>query len=169
MKSIATIAAALLFAAVLAPAAGFAAELAGRVVAVSDGDTITVLDAGRKPHKVRLSGIDAPESRQAFGTRSTQSLAKQVFDRQVSVEWGKHDRYGRIVGVVFVDGRDVNLAQVRAGLAWWYRQYAREQAPDDRQLYEAAENEAKVARRGLWADPQPVPPWAWRRAGRNAD
>ena len=72
--------------------------------------------------------------------------------------------YSRTVGVVLVNGHDVNLEQVRAGMAWWYRQYAKEQTPDDRQLYELAENEARVATRGLWADPQPVPPWDWRRA-----
>lgn len=70
--------------------------------------------------------------------------------------------------MVLVDGHDVNLEQVRAGMAWWYRQYAKEQTPADRQLYELAENDARAAKRGLWADSQPVPPWEFRRQGRNA-
>ena len=142
--------------------------LSGRVVAVHDGDTITVLDANRTQHKIRLTGIDAPELGQAFGNPSKQNLSKWVYNRQVIVDWNKRDRYGRTVGVVLVDGHDVNLEQIRAGLAWWYRQYAKEQTLDDRQLYELAENEARAAKRGLWADPNPVPPWEFRRQGRNA-
>ena len=70
--------------------------------------------------------------------------------------------------MVLVDGHDVNLEQVCAGMAWWYRQYAKEQAPADRQLYDLAENEARAAKRGLWGDPQPTPSWEWRRKGRDA-
>ena len=136
--------------------------LSGRVVAVHDGDTITVLDANRTQHKIRLAGIDAPEIKQAFGSRSKQNLSNLVYNRQVTVNWQKYDRYERTVGVVLVDGRDVNLEQVRAGMAWWYRQYARNQSPADRRLYEAAENDARTAKRGLWVDANPVPPWEWR-------
>ncbi len=139
-----------------------AATITGRVVGVSDGDTITVLDTSRTQHKIRLAGIDAPESKQAFGTRSKQHLSGSVYNRQVTVEWDKHDRYGRTVGVVLVDGHDANLEQVRAGMAWWYRHYAKDQRPEDRQLYDAAETEARAAKRGLWADANPVPPWEWR-------
>ena len=137
--------------------------LSGRVVAVHDGDTITVLDTNRTQHKIRLAGIDAPELKQAFGSRSKQNLSSLIYNRQVTVDWQKHDRYGRTVGVVLVDGHDVNLEQVRAGMAWWYRQYARDQSPADRRLYEAAENDARTAKRGLWVDANPVPPWKWRR------
>ena len=140
--------------------------LSGRVVGVHDGDTITVLDANRTQHKIRLAGIDAPELKQAFGSRSKQNISKWVYNRQVIVDWNKRDRYGRTVGIVLVDGHDVNLEQIRAGLAWWYRQYAKEQTPDDRQLYERAENEARAAKRGLWADANPVPPWEWRETKR---
>jgi endonuclease YncB( thermonuclease family) len=139
------------------PLPGVAATLTGRVVGVHDGDTIKVLDANRQQHKIRLAGIDAPESRQAFGTRSRQNLSSLVFGKNVAVEWKKRERYKRIVGKVLVDGHDMNLEQVRAGMAWWYRQYAKEQTLADRQLYELAENDARAARRGLWADPQPVP------------
>ncbi len=145
------------------PMTGIAATLTGRVVGIQDGDTITVLDASKTQHKIRLAGIDAPESKQAFGTRSKQNLSDLVHNQQVTVEWEKRDRYGRPVGVVLVNGKDTNLEQVRAGMAWWYRQYANEQTPKDRQLYELAENEAIAAKRGLWADKQPVPPWEWRR------
>ena len=137
--------------------------LSGRVVAVHDGDTITVLDTNRTQHKIRLAGIDAPELKQAFGSRSKQNLSRWIYNRQVIVDWNKHDRYGRMLGVVLADGHDVNLEQVRAGMAWWYRQYAKEQTPDDRQLYERAENEARAAKRGLWVDANPVPPWKWRK------
>ena len=89
-----------------------------------------------------------------------------VYNKQVTVEWDKRDRYGRTVGVILVDGHNVNLEQVRAGMAWWYRQYAKDQTADDRQLYELAENEARVAKRGLWADVNPLPPWEWRHRGR---
>ena len=137
--------------------------LSGRVVAVHDGDTITVLDINQTQYKIRLAGIDAPELGQAFGNPSKQNLSKWVYNRQVIVDWKKRDRYGRTVGVVLVDGHDVNLEQIRAGLAWWYRQYARDQSPADRRLYEAAENDARTAKRGLWVDANPGPPWKWRR------
>ena len=144
-----------------------AAALAGRVVGVHDGDTITVLDANRIQYKIRLAGIDAPELKQSFGSRSKQNLSSLVYNRQVTVQWEKHDRYGRTVGVILIDGRDVNLEQVRFGMAWWYRQYAKDQRPEDRRLYEAAENEARTTKRGLWSDANPVPPWEFRHKKRT--
>jgi endonuclease YncB( thermonuclease family) len=97
-----------------------AETLTGRVVGVADGDTITVLDANRQQHKIRLAGIDAPEKAQPFGDRSKQNLSALVFDKQVVVESNKQDRYGRTVGKVLVNEIDANLAQVKAGMAWWY-------------------------------------------------
>ena len=143
-----------------------AATFGGRVVGVHDGDTITVLDSNRQQHKIRLAGIDAPEARQAYGSRSKQSLSNWVYNREVTVDWSKRDRYGRLVGVVSADGHDVNLEQIRAGMAWWYRQYAKEQTANDRKLYEDAENTARGAKQGLWADANPVPPWGWRKQRR---
>jgi endonuclease YncB( thermonuclease family) len=143
-----------------------AAVLTGRVVAVADGDTITVLDAAKVQHKIRLAGIDAPEKGQPYGSRAKENLSRQVYGRTVTVDWQKTDRYGRVVGIVTSGGHDVNLEQVRAGLAWWYREYAREQTATDRQLYEAAEIDARHAHRGLWQDNRPVPPAEWRRARR---
>lgn len=140
-----------------------AATLHGEVVALSDGDTLTVLDAHRQQHKIRLSGIDAPEKRQPYGDRSRQSLAALVFRRSVQVEWKKKDRYGRIVGKVIVNGDDVGLSQIRNGLAWHYKAYERDQLPADRHRYAVAEQAARVARLGLWQDTDPTPPWSFRR------
>jgi len=140
-----------------------AETITGRVVGVADGDTITVLDANKVQYKIRLSGIDAPEKKQAFGNRSKESLSALAFDKTVNVETGKRDRFGRQIGKVLVNGRDVNLVQVERGMAWFYRQYQREQSPNDRRLYEAAEDAAKAGKRGLWRDADPVPPWEFRR------
>lgn len=139
----------------------------GRVVGVSDGDSITVLDADKQQHKVRLGGIDAPEQKQAFGQASKRHLSNLVFGKAVSVETKKRDRYGRQIGKVLVDGRDANLAQVEAGLAWHYKQYAAEQSHSDRQLYSAAEESAQALRKGLWQDRSPMAPWDFRRQQRG--
>ncbi len=140
-----------------------AETITGRVVGVADGDSITVLDANKVQHKIRLSGIDAPEKKQAFGNRSKESLSALAFDKTVNVETSKRDRYGRQIGKVLINGRDVNLVQVERGMAWFYRQYQRDQSPNDRRLYEAAENAARAGKRGLWRDADPVPPWEFRR------
>lgn len=175
MDRIAAWALALVFPLLLGQA--WAATLEGRVVGVHDGDTITVLDASKRQHKIRLAAIDAPESKQAFGTRSRQNLAGLVFGKDVAIEWSRRDRYKRIVGKVMVDesaadcafrncrkSLDAGLAQVRDGFAWHYKQYEREQSPEDRGRYAAAERNAREKRAGLWTDQQPVPPWEWRRA-----
>lgn len=140
-----------------------AATLTGTVVAVADDDTITVLDSAKNQHKIRLIGIDAPEKAQAFGQRSKQSLSDMVFKRQVTIDYQKSDRYGRTLGKVLVGGNDANLEQIKAGMAWWYRTYKRDQTEADRKLYEAAENAAKAGKVGLWADKKPVPPWEFRK------
>ena len=143
-----------------------AETVTGRVVGVADGDTITVLDADKVQHKIRLAGIDAPEKKQPFGNRSKESLSELAFDKTVDVETSKRDRYGRQIGKVLVNGRDVNLVQVERGMAWFYRQYQREQSPNDRRLYETAEDAAKAEKRGLWRDADPVAPWEFRHAKR---
>ena len=139
-----------------------AATIAGRVVGVADGDTVTVLDANKARHKIRLSGIDAPEKNQPFGQRSKQSLSDLVFAKTVTVEADKRDRYGREVGKVLVSGIDANLVQVQRGLAWHYKAYEREQTAIDSKVYSDAENEDRATRRGLWADADPMPPWEFR-------
>ena len=145
-----------------------AETIIGRVVKVADGVTITVLDDQLQQHRIRLAGIDAPEKKQDFGTRSRENLSRMVAGKTVVVESSKFDRYGRSVGVVLVDGRDANLAQVQAGMAWWYRAYANEQSAADKTAYASAEEVARIQRRGLWAISEPVAPWDWRRSTREA-
>lgn len=143
-----------------------AATSEGRVVAVTDGDTVVVLDSHRRQHKVRLAGIDAPEKGQAFGGRSRQHLASLVHGKQVVLQGDKYDRYGRMVVKVLINDIDAGLAQVSAGFAWHYKKYAGEQSSVDQRLYQQAEQMARSARRGLWADHAPVAPWAYRRSRR---
>lgn len=121
-----------------------AATITGRVVGVADGDTVTVLDTSNTQHKIRLSGIDAPEKKQAFGMRSKQSLSDLVFDKQVAVETDKKDRYGREVGKILLTGQDVNLEQITRGFSWHYKAYAREQSANDRKLYDFSEHGARA-------------------------
>jgi endonuclease YncB( thermonuclease family) len=148
--------------------------LTGTVVAVADGDTITVLDANHEQHKIRLAGIDAPEKSQPFGQNSKQSMSTLIFGKEVDVQWHKHDRYQRIIGKVMVADTncrtshgpktlDAGLAQITVGLARWYQKYAKEQSPEDAGRYEFAEHEAKAKHAGLWSDSHPVPPWDWRK------
>lgn len=139
-----------------------AETVTGRVVGVADGDTSTVLDGDKVQHKIRLAGIDGPEKKQPFGQRSKQSLSDLVFDKAVTVETDKLDKYRRNVGKVLVGGIDANLEQVKRGMAWHYKAYELEQPVIDRKVYSDAENEARAARRGLWADADPVPPWDFR-------
>lgn len=141
--------------------------LIGKVVGVADGDTITVLDNQQTQHKVRLMGIDCPEKTQPFGQNAKQSLSDLVFGRPVSVDWQKQDRYGRVVGKVLVGGQDANLEQIRRGWSWHYKKYEGEQEPEDRNIYAATEVDARMARRGLWADRDPIPPWDWRKSKRD--
>ena len=144
------------------PALAFSAQLAGRVVGIADGDTLTLLDAGNQQYKVRIGGIDAPEKRQAFGQRSKENLSRLAFSKTAQADCPKQDRYRRHVCTVTVDGRDVGLEQIRAGLAWWYRKYADEQPAAQRVDYENAEATARRQRAGLWMESAPVPPWEFR-------
>ena len=138
-------------------------ELTGRVVAIADGDTITILDSANTQYRVRLAGIDAPESHQAFGEQSRLSLSEMIFGKDVSASYQKVDQYGRLVGKIILDGKDINFEQVKAGMAWHYKFYEDEQTPADRELYDRAEAEARAARRGLWQDPNPTEPYQFRR------
>lgn len=147
------------------------ADISGRVVAVIDGDTIKVLDERKVEHKVRLTGIEAPERGQPFGSKSREYLASLVAGKTVGVESSKKDRYGRVLGKVWVQPSDcpncgltldANHAQVLAGMAWWYRYYAKDQSLEDRGRYESAEYEARKRKWGLWADLHPTNPYDWR-------
>src|SRR5215472_16406920 len=146
----------------LAPLLAYAEQFTGKVVGILDGDTISVLREG-KAVKVRLYGVDTPEKAQAFGTQARKFTSDLVFQRDVTVEIRATDRYGRLVGEVLLpDGRSLNQELVKAALAWWYRPYA----PNDPTLAQL-EAEARTAKRGLWADAQPVPPWQWRKGDRE--
>ena len=138
----------------------FAEEIAGRVVRVADGDTITVLSTPATQHKIRLHGIDAPEKKQPFGRAAGRFLSGLVANREVRVSYTKRDRYGRIVGIVFLDGRDVNLEMLKAGMAWHYKKY------DSTPAYAQAESEARAARRGLWQDKSSIEPESFRKVER---
>jgi endonuclease YncB( thermonuclease family) len=146
----------MVFAAAVAFAWCAAADVTGVVTRVSDGDTLWVTDAARLRHKVRMLDIDAPESSQPFGAESTAYLKSLVGGRKVRVAGDGHDMYGRVLGVVWLDGEDVNLKMVREGMAWVYRHSANAQ-------YIAAQSSARAARRGLWAAPKPVRPSEWRK------
>ena len=145
----------------------FAEELIGKVIKVSDGDTITVLDSNNQKHKIRLKGIDAPESQQAFGDISTQSLSELVYDKEVLVTWDKKDKYYRILGKVIVDGNDANYEQLTKGFAWYYKQYEKDLSDEDKKRYSEAEEWARNYTEGLWADSNSIPPWEFRRKRKN--
>jgi endonuclease YncB( thermonuclease family) len=132
----------------------------GKVVRVVDGDTIEVMHDGR-PERVRLNAVDCPEKGQAFGTRAKEFTSNLVFGQIVTIQSSGQDRYGRTIGdVILTDGRSLNQELVKAGMAWWYRQYSH-----DRTL-ESLESEARSHRRGLWADAHPIAPWDRRHGGK---
>ena len=136
--------------------------ITGKVVAVHDGDTVTVLAASNTQHKVRLHGIDALETKQGFGNVARKALADLVFGKVVDVEIVDKDRYGREVGKVRVGGHYVKAEMVRQGLAWRYVQF------DKKNDFGGLEDDARKQRRGLWADARPVPPWEWRKERKAA-
>lgn len=142
-----------------------AAEYNGKVVGVSDGDTLTLLvpdGTSFKQVKVRLGEIDTPESRQPYGERAKQALSDLAFGKPARVVVQDTDKYGRTVGRVFVGATDVNAEMIRQGAAWAYRQYLKDQS------LLALEAEAKAAKRGLWGLPEAerIPPWEWRHGGK---
>lgn len=134
----------------------------GQVVGVLDGDTIIVLH-NRKAQRIRLQGIDCPEKGQPFGTRAKQATSDLVFARTVMVESHGQDKYKRTIGeVLLVDGTHVNRELVAEGWCWWYQKYAPQDA-----ILAALEAAASGARKGLWVDPSPTPPWVYRHAKRR--
>ena len=139
----------------------FSADLRGRVVGISDGDTFTLLTADKQQVKIRLAEIDAPEAGQPYGNRSKQALSSLVFGKDVLVRVQTTDRYGRTVGRPYVGDLDICEEMVRMGAAWAYRRYLRDQG------LLTLEAEAKDEKTGLWAlsEAQHTPPWEWRRSG----
>ena len=137
--------------------------LVGTVVGITDGDTITVLAKDNSEHKVRLMGIDAPEKTQDFGDESKKALLNYIYQREVTVEYKKQDRYKRKVGKVILDKQDICLQMIKDGLAWHYKDYEKEQSKTDRDLYSQAELKAREAKRGLWQDSKAIKPSEFRR------
>lgn len=140
-------------------------EVTGKVVKVSDGDTITVLAPGNRQVKVRLYGIDCPERKQAFGQRARQFMAQRTAGENVRVEIMDYDRYGRTVGVVYAEnGQNVNRELLSSGMAWVYTQFCKASFCDE---WKSVEQNAKKAGVGLWVERRPTPPWEWRKMRRG--
>lgn len=142
-------------------------SMMARVTRVSDGDTLTVVDQRGREYRVRLTGIDAPELGQPYSQVSRSHLSRLVGAQPVRVTWEKTDRYDRLVAFVSRDGLNLNLAQVEAGLAWFYRAYELELPQAERRRLDRVEQEARTARRGLWKDAAPVAPWDYRASKRE--
>ena len=132
--------------------------LIGKVVAVADGDTLTLLDATQRQHKIRLAAIDAPEKYQPFGNKAKQTLAEICFGKEAEAIIETKDRYGRYVAEVYCEGINANESLLSEGMAWVYIQHAKK-FPH----YIDRENSARTDRAGLWADQHPIPPWEFRR------
>lgn len=144
------------------PIESMSADFTGSVVSVLDGDTIKVLHNSHA-ERIRLHGIDCPEKGQPYGNRAKHAASALVFGKEVTVQTHGLDRYGRTIGdVMLPDGTNVNHELVKGGWCWWYRKYA----PDNSRL-ERLEQDAREAKKGLWADPAPVPPWVYRKAHRG--
>lgn len=142
----------------------FSKEYRGKVVGISDGDTITLLTAEKKEIKIRLAEIDTPESAQPYGSRAKQQLSDLIFNKVATIIQNDIDRYGRVVGKVYVEGTYINARMIELGAAWVYRQYAK-----DQKLY-LLEDIARKKKIGLWSLPEAekIPPWDWRRMKKNA-
>ncbi len=142
------------------------------VVRIADGDSLTVADRRGERHKVRISGIDAPELGQPYSRKSKQNLSRLLLDKPVRLEIIKTDKYNRLVAKVWVQPEecpscgktlDAGLAQLTTGLAWWYEYWSHQQSAEDRGRYEFAEQEARAKKAGLWRDRNPINPWEWRK------
>jgi micrococcal nuclease len=140
-----------------------AQTITGKVVGVADGDTITVLQ-DRTQFKIRLYGIDTPERGQDFGNKAKQFISGMVFGKQVQVLQKDKDRYGRVVGMVFVGKACVNQEIVRAGFAWVYNRYCKDSVCSQ---WRDLENQARQSNIGLWSHPDPIPPWDYRKGDRG--
>lgn len=139
------------------------AQLIGRVVGVADGDTFTMLTEELKQIKIRLHGIDCPEKKQAFGQVAKSFTSKLIFDQVVKVQITDIDRYGRTVGIVFLqDSTILNEKLLSAGMAWHFKRY------DNREEWDTLEMTARIAKIGLWADKYPIAPWDYRKGITNS-
>jgi endonuclease YncB( thermonuclease family) len=165
MSNKASIRALLILFALVLPASAQPQLLIGKVVSVSDGDTITILDKQKRQYKIRLEGIDAPEINQDYGSRAKRSLSDLVLGKTVTVRfYGKDPDRQMISGVHRLhDTMDICQEQINRGMAWFYREYATNLPVNTAAKYEQAETLARQETRGLWADSSPIPPWDFRR------
>lgn len=137
-----------------------------QVVGVEDGDTLIISNTANQLLRLRLQGIDAPETGQTFCNDAKEHLSKLASGKSVAIEFdphGKPDNQGRVVAKVYLDGYDIALEQVRAGLAWYCKDYKKMQSESDRYSYAEAEKEARAARLGLWHEKKPKAPWDYRK------
>ena len=132
-------------------------ELVGKVVKVSDGDTVTILSPDKTQYKIRLNDIDAPEKKQAFGNKSKDNLAKYIAGKTVTVQYQKKDKYKRILGTIDYNNTDINLQQVKDGYAWVYKKYSKNKK------YYQAEKIAMKNKKGLWIENNLIEPWNFRK------
>jgi endonuclease YncB( thermonuclease family) len=140
--------------------------LQGRIVRVMDGDTVTLRDERQTLHRIRLAGIDAPESAMPYGHQATLHLVSLVLGKELEAVAYKQDRYGRTVATLMLGAQDINLAMLQAGLAWHYKHYAKEQPAAQAQAYAQAEVQARTKNLALWQDSHPDAPWDWRKSRR---
>lgn len=147
----------------LCAACANADELTGRVIDVASGDNITIVDSSNTEFKVRLSGIDAPEKQQPFGVESKKSLSDLIYGKEVTVNWIKRDYHKRVVGKVLLKKVDINLEQVKRGMAWVFKHFIDDPYSQDQSDYVDAQEEAEDRHIGLWSQSDPIPPWEFRR------
>jgi endonuclease YncB( thermonuclease family) len=138
----------------------------GRITGIVDGDTINALILGKQQIRVRIAFIDAPEKGQAFGQRAKQAMSELVFGKDVKLRPHTIDRHGRLVARVLIDNQDAGLELLKRGLSWVYEKYVTEAPAEIQTSYRAAQATAQSDRLGLWQDPDPVPPWEWRKEKR---
>lgn len=136
------------------------AQLRGKIIKVSDGDTVTLLDSINTRHKIRLHGIDAPESNQPYANKSKEYLASLIDGKIVTVDWKKKDQYRRILGVIYLGDVNINAEMIRAGYAWNYK-YSRDK------YYIRLQDKARAGKKGLWIDSNAIDPWQWRKNKRK--
>lgn len=139
----------------------------GTVVHISDGDTFIIENGSGERTTVRIHAIDAPELAQAFGRESREALRALIANQTVEIKQQKIDQYHRIVGSVFLDGKDIGLEMLNGGNVWYYRQFQKELTAEDQQAYASAEATALHLDLGLWRDAHPIPPWEYRRGQRK--
>jgi endonuclease YncB( thermonuclease family) len=139
-------------------------EVFGRIIRVTDGDTVTLLRSDNTRITIRLAGIDAPESRMPYGHAAQTHLSGLVLNKEVVAVIQKKDRYGRTVATLLHGTQDINLTMVQAGMAWHYKRYAHEQPRNQAANYAVAELVARTESRGLWQHEKPTPPWMWRKS-----